>query len=364
VRAGTIWLLSRSPFPMRPVCRACSASATSAWLNQAGRVRGRGRIGRDPARALGSRRLLSTKPGKPGHVNEPVHRTSKFADQCSRRRIRIRFVSPVNRPRHTHRGAPPRREVGTLSGPLLARSFRCRTQRVTRIRDRNGCAAPRRCPRVSRFPGVPGRRRLPRPACPCHARCVARGPNTGFTIATPIGLLVASVFAAASCAGLAPDRARGFMRRSHLLLYGLLALLVAWGAASLVGVPPLDDPAPSERASGPLVVPAVSGFLYGAAIARYQRLPRPVGSAKLLVAMAAALCCWPKRGSRLRSVATGTPVGGSGTCSCSRHSPSSRTVPIDNGTRSASPTYTWRKPRRVPVYQRPVCRPAGIHNLL
>jgi adenylate cyclase len=120
-------------------------------------------------------------------------------------------------------------------------------------------------------------------------RVLLDGPNTGFTIATPIGLLVASGFAAASSADLASDRAQWLMRHSRLLLHALVLLLVAWGVASLAGVPPLDDPAPPERASGPLVVPAVTGFLlYAIAVVRYLRLPRPAGSAKLLVAMAAA----------------------------------------------------------------------------
>jgi adenylate cyclase len=115
------------------------------------------------------------------------------------------------------------------------------------------------------------------------------GPNTGFTIATPIGLLVASGFAAASSADLSRKRAQRLMRHSHLLLYGLVALLAAWGVASLVGVPPLDNPAPPERASGPLVVLAVGGFLlYAVAVVRYLRLPRHPGSSMLLVAMVAA----------------------------------------------------------------------------
>lgn len=115
------------------------------------------------------------------------------------------------------------------------------------------------------------------------------GPNAGFTIATPVGLLVASVFAAASSADLSAERAQRIMRHSRQIRYGLLAILVIWGAASIAGVPPLDDPAPPERASGPLVVLALCGFLlYAVAVVRYMQLPRHPGSVKLLVAMVAA----------------------------------------------------------------------------
>lgn len=115
------------------------------------------------------------------------------------------------------------------------------------------------------------------------------GPNTGFTMATPVGLLVAGVFAAASSAELGSSRALALMRRSGLVQYLLLALLVGWGVGSLAGVPLLSDPAPPERASGPLITLAVAGcLLYAVAVVRYLRLPRHAGSGRLLIAMVAA----------------------------------------------------------------------------
>ncbi|MGH8835675.1 MAG: adenylate/guanylate cyclase domain-containing protein [Actinomycetes bacterium] len=114
-------------------------------------------------------------------------------------------------------------------------------------------------------------------------------PNAGFTVATPIGLFVASVFAAASSINLPPDRAQVLMRRSRLVRGLLLAVLAAWGIASVTGVPPLDHAAPPERASGPLVGLAIAAFaLYAVAVARYLRIPRHPGSARLLLAMVAA----------------------------------------------------------------------------
>src|ERR687891_1157459 len=47
---------------------------------------------------------------------------------------------------------------------------------------------------------------------------VLLGPNAGFELATPAGLLVAGVFAAASAVELGPERARQVMRRSRVLL--------------------------------------------------------------------------------------------------------------------------------------------------
>lgn len=115
------------------------------------------------------------------------------------------------------------------------------------------------------------------------------GQNAGFTLATPIGLLVASPLAAASSADLAPDRAAMVMRRAGLLRGTLIAVMAGWAAVSLLSLPPLGGIAPPERASGPLVVVSITGFaLYAVAVARYIRLPRHPGSATLLVAMTAA----------------------------------------------------------------------------
>jgi adenylate cyclase len=118
---------------------------------------------------------------------------------------------------------------------------------------------------------------------------VVAGPNAGFTIAPPIGLLIAGGFAAASSIDLPPARARALMSRSRLVRALLLGLLVAWGIASVTGVPPLDRPTPPERASGPLVTLSAGAFvLYAIAVARYLRIPRHPGSVRLLIAMISA----------------------------------------------------------------------------
>ena len=53
-------------------------------------------------------------------------------------------------------------------------------------------------------------------------------PNIGFTIATPVGLIIASGFAAASATPLAGPRAMEVLRVRRVLLWGLIALMVIW----------------------------------------------------------------------------------------------------------------------------------------
>jgi class 3 adenylate cyclase len=101
------------------------------------------------------------------------------------------------------------------------------------------------------------------------------GANTGFSIATPVGLLLAAGFAAASALDLSPETSAAIMRRRGLLRGVVFAVLALWAAASLAGVPPLDDRFLPERLDGPLVVAAAVGvFLYGFAALRYLELYR------------------------------------------------------------------------------------------
>jgi adenylate cyclase len=100
-------------------------------------------------------------------------------------------------------------------------------------------------------------------------------PNTGFVVATPVGLLVAAVLAAASSLPLESPRASALMRRSQLIRLALAAAMAGWAALSLAGVPPLDDPLPEEEADGWLLGLAVPGIaLYGLAAGRYFLLYR------------------------------------------------------------------------------------------
>jgi class 3 adenylate cyclase len=112
--------------------------------------------------------------------------------------------------------------------------------------------------------------------------------NTGFVIATLIGLAIAAVLVAASGLDLAVETSARLMRHAGLAQNGLIALMVVWGAVSLAGLPPLDDPAVPERASGALLVPTIAAVgLYGFAVVRYLRLYRR-SPASMLIWMAAA----------------------------------------------------------------------------
>jgi len=114
------------------------------------------------------------------------------------------------------------------------------------------------------------------------------GPNQGFTIATPVGLLVAAIFAGWSALPLPKLRADALMRRAQLLRAGLIAVMVIWAAVSLGSVPPLDDPTPVERAGGGLIALAVLALLpYTFAAWRYAAMALRTG-APLLLAVASA----------------------------------------------------------------------------
>jgi class 3 adenylate cyclase len=121
------------------------------------------------------------------------------------------------------------------------------------------------------------------------------GPNQGFTIATPVGLLVSAAFAGLSALPLPPERARAVMRNAQLLRGALIALMVAWAVVSLGSVPPLDDPTPSERASGGLIALAVLALIpFAFAAWRYATMARGTAlslspsRAPLLLAVASA----------------------------------------------------------------------------
>jgi class 3 adenylate cyclase len=101
------------------------------------------------------------------------------------------------------------------------------------------------------------------------------GPNAGFELATPFGLLVAGAFAAASAIELPPDWARRVVRGANLALGLLVALMLGWAFVALTERPPLDDPLAAEELDGwQLVLAAVGVGLFGLAAVGYARLYR------------------------------------------------------------------------------------------
>lgn len=115
------------------------------------------------------------------------------------------------------------------------------------------------------------------------------GPNAGFNMASPAGLLLASVFAAASSINLNRERAATVMRNAQLLRALLIGLMVVWALFSILELPPLNEGVEASRGSRPLLAVSLPGvILYGFAVVRYLRLARRAASAALPAALAAA----------------------------------------------------------------------------
>ncbi len=120
--------------------------------------------------------------------------------------------------------------------------------------------------------------------------------NTGFVIATPVGLVIAGIFAAWSALDLDARRAAAVLRHERLLRGGLFAALALWGIVSVAELPPLDDPLPPEDIRFELVAAAAAGsLLYVFAAVRYVQLyrrrrdPLPAAIAAAWVLLAEAL---------------------------------------------------------------------------
>jgi class 3 adenylate cyclase len=107
---------------------------------------------------------------------------------------------------------------------------------------------------------------------------VLLGKNAGFELATPVGLVVAGIFAAAAGFELSPGRASAVIRRRRALLVALGAVLAVWAVVSLAGLPPLDDPLGAEQLDGwQLLLAAVGLACYALAAVGFVRLYRRRG---------------------------------------------------------------------------------------
>ncbi|HJV15391.1 MAG TPA: adenylate/guanylate cyclase domain-containing protein [Propionibacteriaceae bacterium] len=105
--------------------------------------------------------------------------------------------------------------------------------------------------------------------------------NTGFAIATPVGVAIGSAFAAASTRDFSGDAAVRNVRIGKRLRWALLGLMVLWGVWSLAGLPPLNRP-PQFAESFPLLLAVPAVLLYAASAARYVQLWRHHPSLMLL----------------------------------------------------------------------------------
>ena len=121
------------------------------------------------------------------------------------------------------------------------------------------------------------------------------GPNAGFVVATPLGLLLASGLAAASAAPLTGRLGTGLARHQRTARVIAGVVLVGWAAASLADLPPLRNPLSFDEA--PLflrTLAPVAVALFAFAAWRYARfyltgrrlLPLSVAVAFVLLAEA------------------------------------------------------------------------------
>jgi adenylate cyclase len=98
--------------------------------------------------------------------------------------------------------------------------------------------------------------------------------NTGFFLATPVGLGLASVAAALSARPLAGPRGGWILRRRGLLRGTVAALILGWAAVSLLRLPPLDGPPPDEAGVAVAIAAIVTVVLYGSAAWHYGAVAR------------------------------------------------------------------------------------------
>jgi adenylate cyclase len=125
---------------------------------------------------------------------------------------------------------------------------------------------------------------------------LVEGRNVGFVIATPIGLVLASGFAAASSLSLSQRTAGWVVEHQRALRGAVLAGLALWAVVSIAELAPLDGTPPEGELHGPLVALAVPGIgLFAFAAWRYLELyrgrrdPLPAALAAAWVLLAEAL---------------------------------------------------------------------------
>ena len=104
---------------------------------------------------------------------------------------------------------------------------------------------------------------------------VLLGPNAGFELATPFGLLLAAMFAAGAALELGSNQAERVLRWAPALLVALGATVAVWATVSLAELPPLDGPLEAEQLDGwQLLLAALGVALFGVAAFGFLRLYR------------------------------------------------------------------------------------------
>lgn len=98
--------------------------------------------------------------------------------------------------------------------------------------------------------------------------------NAGFAYASPVGLTLAALFAAASAADLSATAETRLLRWSGWLRGLVLALAGAWAVVSLTGRPPLNRVPGAGEDTTAILLAAVGFVLFGYAAVRYYVLYR------------------------------------------------------------------------------------------
>jgi adenylate cyclase len=121
------------------------------------------------------------------------------------------------------------------------------------------------------------------------------GPNAGFVVATPIGLLLASGFAVASASNITENRRGDVLRWTRAGRIMLVVAIVAWAVASLTLFPVGDPAMPTFEIPAGFRVFALAGVIafvvataryVGLYQARHSVLPIAVATAWILLAEA------------------------------------------------------------------------------
>ena len=107
------------------------------------------------------------------------------------------------------------------------------------------------------------------------------GANAGFVLATPVGLVVAGFWAAASAVEYGLDASLRIVRHSRALTGLVLGVIAAWAVVSLAELKPLSDSVRPEDVTLPLAILALFGVpAYAYAAVDYFRVwlaPAPAG---------------------------------------------------------------------------------------
>jgi adenylate cyclase len=113
-------------------------------------------------------------------------------------------------------------------------------------------------------------------------------PNSGFEIATPVGLALSSVFFALASVEYPAEASARLVRRDTPVRWGLVALLVLWGVISVAELPPLSRPFPEQAVGQLRWAAAVSIALYLLAAIRFFMSHRKKPSVMLIALITSA----------------------------------------------------------------------------